>query len=55
MHWNLRADAETYAEWLKNGLTRTLTVPVSTRPKFVKAVVYDRQSDRVGSKILTIK
>ena len=55
VRWNLRADVDTYAAWLKDGLTRTLTVPVSTRPKFVKVVVYDRQSDRVGSKILTIK
>ena len=55
VRWNVSADADTYAAWLKDGLTRTLTVPVSTRPKFVKVVVYDRQSDRVGSQILTIK
>ncbi len=55
VRWDLRADADTYAAWLKDGLTRTVTVPVSTRPKFVKVVVYDRQSDRVGSQILTIK
>ncbi|HUR20545.1 MAG TPA: VWA domain-containing protein [Vicinamibacterales bacterium] len=54
VQWNLKADAATYADWLKNGLTRTLTVPVTAAAKYVKVLVYDRQSDRVGSKTVTI-
>jgi VWFA-related protein len=55
VRWNLRADPETYASWLRAGLTRTVSVPISAAPKYVKVVVYDRQSDRVGSKTVTIK
>jgi len=53
--WNLRADAATHADWIKNGLTRTLTVPIAASAKYVKVVVYDRQSDRVGSTTTTIR
>jgi hypothetical protein len=52
--WALRADAPTYAAWLAKGLTRTMKVPVSAVPKYVKVVVYDRQTDRVASKTITI-
>ena len=52
---NLRADPETYATWRRAGLTRTLSVPISAAAKYVKVVVYDRQSDRVGSKTVTLK
>ena len=55
LRWNLRADSETYASWLRSGLTRTVSVPISAAAKYVKVVVYDRQSDRVGSKTVTIK
>ena len=55
VRWNLRADSDTYATWLRAGLTRTLSVPISAAPKYLKVVVYDRQSDRVGSKTVTIK
>jgi hypothetical protein len=55
VRWNLRADPETYASWLRAGLTRTLSVPIGAAPKYLKVVVYDRQSDRVGSKTVTIK
>ena len=55
VQWNLRADAATYDAWQKDGLTRTLTVPISALAKYVKVVVYDRQSDRSGSKTVTIR
>jgi len=55
VRWNLRADSETYAAWLRAGLTRTLSVPITAAPKYLKVVVYDRQSDRVGSKTVTLK
>lgn len=53
--WNLRANTETYAEWVAKGLTRQVAVPVTAQPKYVKVVVYDRDSDLVGSKSITIK
>ena len=52
--WNLRANDETFAAWLKNGLQRTLRVPVTAKPKFVKVIVYDPISDRTGSMTATI-
>jgi len=53
--WNLRANDETFADWLKNGLQRTLRVPVTAKPKFVKVIIYDPISDRTGSMTVTIK
>jgi hypothetical protein len=53
--WNLRANDETFADWIKNGLRRTLRVPVTAKPKFVKVIVYDPISDRTGSMTATIK
>jgi len=53
--WTLRADAATYESWLKNGLRRTVVVPVTAPVRFVKAVVYDRASDRTGSRSVTLK
>jgi hypothetical protein len=55
VQWNFRADAATYDAWQKDGLTRRLTVPISALAKYVKVVVYDRQSDRSGSKTVTIR
>jgi VWFA-related protein len=52
--WALRADEPTYAGWLAKGLTRTMTVPVSAVPKYIKVVVYDRRTDRVASKSITL-
>jgi VWFA-related protein len=53
--WALRADGATYDTWLKNGLRRTVVVPVTGPARFVKVVVYDRTSDRTGSRSVTIK
>ncbi len=53
--WNLRANDETFMDWLRNGLQRTLRVPVTAKPKFVKVIVYDPISDRTGSMTVTIK
>jgi len=53
--WNLRANDATHAGWVASGLTRTMTVPVTAKPKYVKVIVYDRSSDLVGSKSITIK
>ncbi len=51
----LRANEDTYAQWLQAGIRRTVRVPVIGTPKFVKVVVYDYGSDRVGSFIVTLK
>lgn len=53
--WNLRANDETFADWIKNGLQRTLRVPVTAKPKSVKVIVYDPISDRTGSMTVTIR
>lgn len=53
--WTLRANADTYAEWIAKGLTRSVTVPVTAAPKYIKVVVYDRGTDLVGSKSISIK
>jgi VWFA-related protein len=55
VRWNVRADAATHAEWLKAGLKRTIQVPVTAAPTFVKVVVYDPGSDRAGSATTRIK
>ena len=55
VRWNVRADAATHAEWLTAGLKRTLQVPVTAAPTFVKVVVYDPGSDRAGSASTRIK
>jgi hypothetical protein len=52
--WTLRASEPIYAAWLEKGFTRTMKVPVTALPKFVKVVVYDRRTDRVASKTITI-
>ena len=51
----LEANDDTYAQWLQGGIRRTVRVPVVGTPKFVKVIVYDYASDRVGSFILTLK
>ena len=53
--WNLRANEATYADWVARGLTRTMTVPVTAKAKFVKVIVYDKTADLVGSKSIEIR
>ena len=52
---NLEANEDTYAQWLQNGLHRYIRVPVNDTPKYVKVIVYDYGSDRVGSYTFTFK
>ena len=51
----LEASEATYAQWLQSGLHRVTRVRVTGTPKYVKVVVYDYGSDRVGSITLTLK
>ncbi len=39
----------------REGFRTSVRVPVSTNPAYVKAVVYERSSDRIGSAIFTVK
>jgi VWFA-related protein len=39
----------------REGFRTSVPVPVSSSPAYVKAVVYERSSDRVGSAILSVK
>ena len=52
---DFEASEETYAEWLQNGIRRTLRVPIIGTPKYVKVVVYDYGSDRIGSYTFTFR
>jgi len=45
----------TYQQWLQNGLRRTIRVPTEEVPKYVKVVVYDYGSDRIGTAMITVK
>jgi len=54
-HVDINAPEATYQQWLQSGMHRTIRVPVSEAPKFVKVVVYDYGSDRVGSAMVTVK
>ena len=55
VRWTLRATDEALAGWRKDGLPRTLRVPVASKAKFVKVIVYDPGSDRTGSISLAVK
>jgi hypothetical protein len=55
VRWILRASDDILADWLKDGIQRSLRVPVKVKPKFVKVVVYDPGSDRTGSISLAVK
>ena len=54
-HVELSAPEATYQAWLQNGIRRVVRVPIGEPPKYVKVVVYDYGSDRVGSAMVTIK
>ena len=53
--FDISVPEETYQQWLQNGIRRTIRVPTDDVPKFVKVVVYDYGSDRIGTAMVTIK
>jgi VWFA-related protein len=55
VRWILRANDDIMADWLKDGLHRSMRIPVKTKPKFVKVVVYDPGSDRTGSIVVPVR
>ena len=52
---DLSANEATYQQWLQSGILRTIRVPTETQPQYVKVVVYDYGSDRIGSVMTKIK
>lgn len=52
---DFEANDATYAQWLQNGIRRSIRLPVMGVPKYVKVVVYDYGTDRVGSYTFTFK
>jgi VWFA-related protein len=54
-HFDLSVPEETYQQWLQTGIRRTIRVPTSAPPKYVKVVVYDYGSDRIGTAMVVVK
>ncbi len=52
---DLNLTGETYLRLMKDGVTHTALVPVKSRPIYVKAIVYDRGADLIGSKVVTLR
>lgn len=55
VRWILRANDDIMVEWLKDGLHRSMRIPVNAKPKWVKVVVYDPGSDRTGSIVVPVR
>jgi hypothetical protein len=53
--WIVRAGDYTLAEWLRDGMDRSVRLTVREIPKFVKVVIYDPGSDRTGSISVKLK
>ena len=51
---DLRADAATYAAWLETGLRQAVQVPVLSRARYVKVIVCDHGSGRIGSRSVAV-
>lgn len=54
-HYDLTADEATYQQWLRGGILKIIRVPTEALPQYVKVVVYDYGSDRIGSAMIKIK
>ena len=52
---DLNLKPETHASFVQNGFQLSVAVPISGIPAYVKAVVYDYGSERVGSVVLALK
>jgi VWFA-related protein len=51
----LKAGDEQYQQWLQTGIRRTMRVASAGPPKFVKVIVYDYGSDKVGTALVNVK
>lgn len=54
-HYDLTANDATYQQWLKSGIFKIIRVPTDAVPQYVKVVVYDYGSDRIGSAMVKTK
>jgi hypothetical protein len=52
---DLKLTDETYEVVSKERFTRVFRVPVTGTPRYVKAIVYDYDADRVGSVMSPVK
>jgi hypothetical protein len=46
--------ADTYLAELDKGLTYTVTIPVQAKKQMLSVVVYDEESDRVGTRLVKL-
>jgi hypothetical protein len=52
---DLKLTEATWAKALAEGLRQTVTVPVTGRARYVKAVVYDYGTSRAGAGVVDVK
>ena len=52
---DLRLKEDTYVRVLAEGMRHTANIPVTGTARYVKVVVYDYQSDRIGSAIVRLQ
>jgi VWFA-related protein len=52
---NFALTDETHARAIADGVARTIKIPVTGTPRFVKVIVYDYGADRVGSVMVPLK
>jgi len=52
---NLSLTDATYQKFKQVGIPYTIRVPVTEKARYVKLVVYDRRSDRVGARVAKVK
>lgn len=52
---DLRLLEDTYQRFLKSGIPVSISIPARSRNQFVKVVIYDTQSDRVGSRLVKVR
>jgi len=53
--WNIALTDETYALMLHGRFAREIRIPVTTKPEYVKVIVYDSDADRLGSTLAKVK
>jgi hypothetical protein len=52
---DLKLEEVSYREYMKSGLPCSMQIPTNLKDLYVKAVVYDMQGDKVGSKWVRVE
>jgi len=52
---NLNLSEPTYQWYLQSGIPFSIMVPFKTKKQMIKVVIYDPQSDRIGSQVIKMK